>query len=179
MSKLSKIKEELKNILLSFAAENITTDKGIIVIEKNGEEIAVGDIVRMLDADGNEVRIEDGEYNTENTTYVIKDGRIEEIKDIVKEEETVETEEVVVEAEEEKPAEDVEGDVEAAVDEIEALKARIAELEEENAKLKGRIAELEKEPAVPSAEEQFNQMEKQKISVNDRKMQNLNRLLNA
>ncbi len=179
MSKLSKIKEELKNILLSFAAENITTDKGIIVIEKNGEEIAVGDIVRMLDADGNEVRIEDGEYNTENTTYVIKDGKIEEIKDIVKEEEVVETEEVVVEAEEEKPAEDVEGDVDAAVDEVEALKSRIAELEEENAKLRERIVELEKEPAAPSAEEQFSQIEKQKISVGDRKMANLNRILNA
>ena len=48
-SKLVRLKENLKNILMQFQDERITSDKGILSIGKAGEEIAVGDTVMAVD----------------------------------------------------------------------------------------------------------------------------------
>lgn len=90
-TKLSRIKETLKSVLAQFQAERITTDKGILDVQKAGDEIAVGDTVMGVDEEGNSVSVESGEYKmTDNTILRIEDGKIAEIIEQEKEEETTE-----------------------------------------------------------------------------------------
>lgn len=90
-TKLSRIKATLKAVLAQFQSERITTDKGIVDVQKAGEEIAVGDTVMGVDEDGNSVQLESGEYVlTDGRILVIEDGKIAEIRE--KEEEKAEEE---------------------------------------------------------------------------------------
>jgi len=160
MSKLEKIKQVLRSLLIEFG--EVSTDKGVIVFD--GDELEAGMEVRGIDADGNEVEIENGDYKTEDgKIIVIADGKVVEIKD---NEAEVATDEPAAEEpseenmDEENPAsEDTDPANEPETDEkdklIEELQARIAELETENQELKDKVAELEKEPAAPNAEEAF------------------------
>lgn len=95
-SKLFRLKENLKSILSQFASERITSDKGVLDVQKAGEEIAVGDTVMAVDEEGVESQVESGDY-------VLTDGRILRIAD-GKITEIVEPEKEEVEAEEEAPA---------------------------------------------------------------------------
>ena len=89
-TKLSRIKATLKSVLAQFQAERVTSDKGILDIQKAGEEIATGDTVMLVDEEGNETQVENGEYIlTDNRVLVVEDGKITEIRD--KEEEVEET----------------------------------------------------------------------------------------
>lgn len=148
-TKLVRLKETLKNILMQFEAERITTDKGIIDIQKAGNEIAVGDTAMILDEDGNENKIEDGEYILTNGDILrIVDGKIEEIviaeieqpeeapvEEVVEEpapEEEPKEEEVVEEVvEEEKPVEVEEEPKEEEVVEEPAVEEPVEEVVEE------------------------------------------------
>lgn len=95
-SKLVRLKENLKNILMQFQDERITSDKGILSIGKAGEEIAVGDTVMAVDEEGVESQVESGDYIlTDGRILRIADGKITEIVEPEKEE---------VEVEEEAPA---------------------------------------------------------------------------
>jgi hypothetical protein len=95
-TKLVRLKENLKNILMQFQSERITSDKGILDVQKSGEEIAVGDTVMAVDEEGVESQVENGEYIlTDGRILKIADGKIAEIVEPEKEE---------VEAEEEAPA---------------------------------------------------------------------------
>lgn len=162
MSKLNRVKEMLRNILLEFG--EVSTDKGVIVFD--GDELEAGMSVRGIDAEGNEIALEDGDYRTEDKKIiVIAEGKVVEIKD---DEAEVATDEPAAEPEnqenaENEPAQEPEPSQEPEPDEkdalIEQLKEQIATLTEENAQLKERIAELEKESAAPSAEEQFASLE--------------------
>lgn len=88
-TKMKRLKENLKNILLQFQSERITSDKGVLDIQKSGDEIAVGDTVMLVDDEGVESQVESGEYIlTDSRVLVIEDGKIAEIKE--KEEEKVE-----------------------------------------------------------------------------------------
>lgn len=160
MSKLNRIKEALKSLLVSFG--EVSTDKGVITFD--GDELEAGMEVRGIDEEGNEVALEDGDYKTEDQKIiVVKDGRVEEIKDDEAEVATDEpaaeepAEEMADEPEEE-PAEEPEAEPEADDKDklIEELQARIAELEAENEELK---AKLEEQPAAKSAEEAFEELE--------------------
>ncbi len=96
MSKLNKVKEMLKAMLQSFG--DISTDKGTLVYNGD-EELKIGDAVKLLDAEGNEVEAEDGEYITDDgKKVVIADGKVESIDDV---EEPEVTEEDPAPAEEE------------------------------------------------------------------------------
>ena len=96
-TKLQRIKETLKSVLSQFQTERITSDKGVLDIQKAGDEIAVGDTAVIVDEEGVESQAESGEYLlTDSRVLVIEDGKIAEIKD--KEEEKP--------AEEEKPEEE-------------------------------------------------------------------------
>lgn len=96
MSKLNKVKEMLKAMLQSFG--DISTDKGTLVYDGD-EELKIGDAVKLLDAEGNEVEAEDGEYITDDKKkVVIADGKVESIDDV---EEPEVTEEDPAPAEEE------------------------------------------------------------------------------
>jgi hypothetical protein len=89
-TKLSRIKATLKSVLAQFQAERVTSDKGILDIQKAGEEIATGDTVMLVDEEGNETQVENGEYIlTDGRVLVVEDGKITEIRD--KEEEVEET----------------------------------------------------------------------------------------
>lgn len=99
-SKLFRLKENLKSILSQFASERITSDKGILDVQKAGEEIAVGDTVMAVDEEGVESQVENGEYIlTDGRILKIADGKIAEIVEPEKEE--VETEEEAPAANEE------------------------------------------------------------------------------
>ena len=140
--KLNKVKQILRSLLVEMG--EVSTDKGILVW--NGEEeLAVGEAVKGMDADGNEVEVEDGEYTTEDKkVIVVKEGKVEDIK---------EAEEEAPVAEEEKPIDEPnEDEKDLKIKELEdAIAAKDAEIEE----LKAKIAELENEPAAKSAEQTF------------------------
>lgn len=88
-TKLSRIKATLKSVLAQFQAERVTSDKGILDIQKAGDEIATGDTVMLVDEEGNETQVENGEYIlTDSRVLVVEDGKITEIRD--KEEEVEE-----------------------------------------------------------------------------------------
>lgn len=89
MSKINKIKLMLQQMLTTF--NQVTTDKGIL--RYDGEEIEVGASVVLVDEEGNESPVEDGEYylgDEDGRTLVIEGGVIKEI--IEKEEEPAEAE---------------------------------------------------------------------------------------
>lgn len=160
--KLNKVKQILRSLLVEMG--EVSTDKGILVW--NGEEeLAVGDAVKGMDADGNEVEVEDGEYNTEDKkVIVVKEGKVEEIKEAeeeapVAEEQPIEEEQPKAEEAEEQPKEEEkpidepqEDEKDLKIKELEeALAAKDAEIEE----LKAKIAELENEPAAKDAAQEF------------------------
>ena len=173
MSKLSKIKEMLKSILVEFG--EVSTDKGVIVFD--GDELEQGMAVHGIDEEGNEVQLEDGEYKTEDgKIIVVADGKVSEIRD---DEAEVATDEPAAEEPqenaEEQPSEEPneEPNEEPSTDERDAriaeLEARIAELEAENAELRAENDKLKEESAAPSAEEAFEKLENKPKSEADKK----------
>ena len=87
MSKLDAIRTLLQKALMAF--ERISTDKALI--EFDGEALEVGMEVHGVDEEGNSFNLEDGEYTSDDkTVYVIKEGKVEEIReaDGVEEDET-------------------------------------------------------------------------------------------
>lgn len=160
MTKLQKIKEVLKSLLVEFG--EVSTDKGVIVFD--GDELTEGMDVHGIDEAGNEVQLEDGVYTTEDKKQItIAEGKVVSIEDVDAEVSSEPAaEEQPEENAEETPAEEPAAEDEPAADEKDAriaeLEARVAELEAENEELKARIAELEGEPAAPSAEEAFEKI---------------------
>ena len=127
---------KLAHLLLKFA--EVPTDKGVLVSDG---DLEVGIEVQLINADGEVVAAEDGEYKTETDVIKIEGGKVAEIAPI--ELPAEEEEEPAEELEEEAPAEEV-----PAVDEEkEQLKARVAELEaavaEKDAKIEELTAEIE------------------------------------
>lgn len=149
---LEKIKLALQSILQEFA--QIETDK--CTLKYDAEEIAVG--IEVTDADGNAVA--DGEYTADGTIYVVKDSKVEEIKEVEEEEETTEEE---TETEEEMEEEETETTTEPSTEEEEEetpdYQAQIDALKAEIDALKEKIAEIANTPAVAPIEEEFNKIE--------------------
>ena len=139
--------------------ESIATDKGILLIQE-GDEFAVGTEV-YVEVEGEWVPAENGEYKLEDDrVVVVEEGKIAEIKEPEVEEPVVEEPEVVVEAEEEAPVEEVvvEPQPEERDDkqeQIDALKAEIAEMKAEIEGLKNSIAEIVQKPIVEPIVEEF------------------------
>lgn len=189
MSKLNKIKEMLQTMLMQFS--QLSTDKGLISWDGDGELPAVGDSIVIIDEEGNEVKAESGEYRTDNgNIIVIEDGVVTEVREEEKPveepvEEPVEkpVEEPMAEPEP-KPQEEpiVEPVIDPDIDEEDAkiaeLEAKVKELETENEQLRARIKELEEKPAVEPASEEFeriNHIERPK----DKKLGRLYDIINA
>lgn len=191
MSKLNKIKEMLQTMLMQFS--QLSTDKGLISWDGDGELPAVGDSIVIIDEEGNEVKAESGEYRADNgNIIVIEDGVVTEVRE---EEKPVEepVEEPVEKPVEEpmaepKPQEEpiVEPIVEPVIDpdideedaKIAELEAKVKELETENEQLRAKIKELEEKPAVEPASEEFeriNHIERPK----DKKLGRLYDIINA
>lgn len=185
MSKLNKIKEMLQTMLMQFS--QLSTDKGLISWDGDGELPAVGDSIVIIDEEGNEVKAESGEYRADNgNIIVIEDGVVTEVREEEKPvEEPVEkpVEEPMAEPEP-KPQEEpiVEPVIDPDIDEedvkIAELEAKVKELETENEQLRARIKELEEKPAVEPASEEFeriNHIERPK----DKKLGRLYDIINA
>lgn len=181
MSKLNKIKEMLQTMLMQFS--QLSTDKGLISWDGDGELPAVGDSIVIIDEEGNEVKAESGEYRADNgNIIVIEDGVVTEVRE---EEKPVEEPivEPMVEPEPEPQVEPIEEPIEEPeVDEKDAkiaeLEAKVKELETENEQLRAKIKELEEKPAVEPASEEFeriNHIERPK----DKKLGRLYDIINA
>ena len=193
MSKLNKIKEMLQTMLMQFS--QLSTDKGLISWDGDGELPAVGDSIVIIDEEGNEVKAESGEYRADNgNIIVIEDGVVTEVRE---EEEPVEkpVEEPVEKPVEEpmaepepKPQEEpivepiavpvIDPDIDEEDVKIAELEAKVKELETENEQLRAKIKELEEKPAVKSASEEFeriNHIERPK----DKKLGRLYDIINA
>lgn len=160
MSKLQRIKEALRSLLLEFG--EVSTDKGVIVFD--GDELEAGMAVRGIDEEGNETQLEDGDYRTEDgKIIVIAEGKVVEIRDDEAEVSTEpESEPEAQENEETEPESEPEPESDDKDELIKQLQEQIAALEQENAELKEKVAELEKEPVALSAEETFENLEDKK-----------------
>lgn len=165
MSKLNRIKEALRSLLLEFG--EVSTDKGVIVFD--GDELEAGMEVKGIDEQGNEIQLEDGDYKTEDgKIIVIAEGKVVEIKDDEAEVATDEPADEPQENAEDEPETEPENEPEPETDDkdalIEELRARIAELEAQVSELQAENEELkakiDEQPAAPSAEEAFEALEK-------------------
>lgn len=198
-TKLRRIKETLKAVLSQFQEERITSDKGVLAIQKAGDEIAVGDTVMLVDEEGVESQVENGDYIlTDGTVLKVVEGKIEEIvipeietpdEEPAPEEAPVDEEPVVEEpVQEEAPVQEEETPVEEPVveepvqeeenAEVAALKAEIAKKDARIAELEARIAELEKKPAAEPATEEFKKVNKF-YKTGDEKLDRLAKIMGA
>ena len=156
-TKMSKIKEMLKSILVQLGEVN--TDKGILTYDGN---LAVG--VEVKNEDGSKPA--DGEYKLEDDkVIVVKDGFVDEIKEV--------EDDVIEEMADEKPQDNVEDKpqdkVEEKPNEVEELKKLIDEhtslLKELGDRLKtleDLVKELNETPAVEPIEQEFTKQCKSK-----------------
>ena len=170
--KIKSIKEALKAMIRQMEFSTATTDKGVIGWDVDGD-IEVGVEVYVVDENGDRQPIEDGDYVLEDgRTVVVKDSKVEEIKEKA-EEPTVEeptqgptTEETNVEENEEPTDTEVEnpdGTEEKDNTAIEELRKEVNELYDLVDTLTKRIEELENKPAAQPVQEDFknvNQIEK-------------------
>ncbi len=184
--KLTKIKTLLQKALMAFS--RLSTDKGLISFASDGELPEIGEAISIVDEEGNETPAEDGEYTLEdNTVIVVAEGKVSEIREPEKEADAPAEEPVEAEDDpEEAPAEETPAEEEpASVSEVDALKERIRNLEEEiarleteNGELRERIAELEKEPSAEPATEEFEKQTKVEKTGN-KKLDRLSAILGA
>lgn len=164
--KINKFKQALRKLLAEFSS--VATDKGTLVWDGD-EDLKEGDAVHTVDEEGNDIAVEDGDYNSEDGKLIItvQDGKVTAIKEVEKETEEVEptTDETdnseEVEAEETtEPTEPSNESVEEVVEEtpnaeIEALRTEIAELRQLIGELTSRVEKVEGAPVAKSAEEEF------------------------
>ena len=144
----NKIMQKVRELLVKLA--KVTTDKGEISYEG---DLEVG--TEVVDANG--VAVSDGEYTLEDgKIIVIKDGKVEAIKEAVDLEEEVK-------AEPAEPAEPAEESVSKA--DFDALKAVVDEL-------KAKVDELKK-PVEEPIESKFSRMSAGKIETLQQKLKGL------
>ena len=172
-TKMSKIKEMLKSILVQLG--EACTDKGILTYDGN---LAPG--VEVKNEDGSKPA--DGEYKLEdNKVIVVKDGLVEEIKEVeneIIEEKPKGKEEKSAEMAEEKPQEKPanempqekpQGKAEEKPSEVEELKklvdehaALLKDLGDRLSALEELVKELNETPAVEPIEQEFSKQIKLK-----------------
>lgn len=158
-NKMGKIAKFIKS-LVKFG--QVETDKAILYWEGE-EEIAVG--TEVFVGEEEKTPAEDGEYVWEEKTIVVKDGKVEEIREKEVEEKPEEEEKVEetieVEAEEETEVivdepQPEERDVNA--ERIDALEGEVAALKELIAGLQAQITEILSKPAAEPIEETFDKV---------------------
>lgn len=156
-----KLIEKLMKSLVKFS--EIATDKGALLIQ-DGDEIAVGTDV-YVESEGEWIEAPAGEYALEDGRVIsVADGKIAEIKDpeaieepaVDEPEETVEAEEeIVVEEPVVEPTPEERDDKQEQID---ALKAEIADLKADIESLRNAIAEIVQQPVVEPIVEEFSKI---------------------
>ena len=157
---MNKLRDKLAKLLLKF--DSVSTDKADLFYDHEGE-LVVGDEVYTYDANGDRASVEDGDYESDGYVYVIKEGKVEEIR----EKETAKDDSADPAAKEDVAAEEVEIEVPSTPDPavaagpedvitpaIEALAKKIAGLEERLAALEEKV----KEPVAAPIVEEFNKI---------------------
>ena len=164
-NKMSKIKEMIKSILVQLG--EVTTDKGILTYDG---ELAKG--VEVKNEDGSKPA--DGEYKIDDDKYiVVKDGYVEEIKEVeetMAEEKPKEDKPKADEKPQEKPADEKpKDDGEAKPNDVEELKklvdehaALLTELSDRLKALEDLVKELNETPAVEPIEQEYSKHFKSK-----------------
>ena len=164
-NKMSKIKEMLKSILVQLG--EVTTDKGILTYDG---ELAKG--VEVKNEDGSKPA--DGEYKIDDDKYiVVKDGYVEEIKEVeetMAEDKPKEDKPKADEKPQEKPADEKpKDDGEAKPNDVEELKklvdehaALLTELSDRLKALEDLVKELNETPAVEPIEQEYSKHFKSK-----------------
>lgn len=132
------------------------TDKGVLIAD---DELAVG-VEVFIDTEGELTPAEDGEYLTEDSKIVVKDGKVEDIQMIEEVKEEVKNEEIVEEVLEE-PVAPQEDEKDAKIKELETL---LEEKENLVKELEEKVKELEDKLAEPA--EQSVKMSKQNVKEN-------------
>ena len=171
-----RIKELLRRMLAQFG--EVAMNELTLYYEGDGE-LTVGTVV--TDIDGNPIA--DGEYNNEEMTVTVMDGKVDAIEYIEKEEEPVE-EPAKDEEPVEEPAKDEElvdvpivddvvvdepDTVEDVVEDVFDVEKELADLRSMIEELKKRVDELVKEPIVDPIEEEFSK--KFRSDFTDKKVQ--------
>ena len=164
-NKMSKIKEMIKSILVQLG--EVTTDKGILTYDG---ELAKG--VEVKNEDGSKPA--DGEYKIDDDKYiVVKDGYVEEIKEVeeeMAEDKPKEDKPKADEKPQEKPADEKpKDDGEAKPNDVEELKklvdehtALLTELGDRLKALEELVKELNETPAVEPIEQEYSKHFKSK-----------------
>ena len=132
------------------------TDKGVLIAD---DELVVG-VEVFIDTEGELTPAEDGEYLTEDSKIVVKDGKVEDIQMIEEVKEEVKNEEIVEEVLEE-PEAPQEDEKDAKIKELETL---LEEKENLVKELEEKVKELEDKLAEPA--EQSVKMSKQNVKEN-------------
>lgn len=157
-NKMSKLKEAIKNLLISFS--EVETDKGLLTWEEDAQ-LEVGYKVYQ---DGQPAP--DGEYKVDNKVFVVVDGKVAEIRDM---EVPNEENNPAVEAQMEEPVVEEAPVVEEPVAVVDEKAEAIKALEERVAALEALVKELKAEimkPAAAPVEDEFNAIQKKEISGN-------------
>lgn len=152
-TKMSKIKEMIKSILVQLG--EVVTDKGILTYDG---ELTTG--VEVKNEDGS--MPDDGEYKVEDNKFiVIKDGYVDEIKEV--------EEEMVDEKPQEKPQEKPDEKPQEKPNEVEELKklvdehaALLTELSDRIKALEDLVKELNETTAVEPIEQEYSKQTKSK-----------------
>lgn len=157
---MNKIKEMLKSMLLQFGG--VQTDKGELTY-LGDKQLEIGDEVYI---DGETAP--DGDYTDESgNIFVVKDGKVEEIKDKeVEEEKPVEEKPETEELEETAPETETPETEPEKDDLIEKLEGRVAELERALAELIERVSKIETAPVAEPVVDEFEQVGKKNPTGN-------------
>ena len=161
-----RIKELLRRMLAQFG--EVSMDELTLYYEGDGE-LTVGTVV--TDIDGNPIA--DGEYNNEEMTVKVMDGKVDAIEYIEKEEEPVDEPAKDEELVDVPIVDDVVVDepdtVEDVVEDVFDVEKELADLRSMIEELKKRVDELVKEPIVDPIEEEFSK--KFRSDFTDKKVQ--------
>lgn len=146
--------------------QEIQTEEGVVLFVEG--DVTVGTEIFVSDGDGNMVPAPDGVYTSEGKVISVQAGKIAEIKEV----EATPVDEAPAEEMEEEAAEETAEETDPTdTDNVEDLKARIAELESQVAEkdatieeLKAKLAEYEENEKTPAAEPIEEEEKKEKFS---------------
>ena len=170
-NKMSKIKEMLRKLLAQFG--EVSTDKGVLAWQGD-EDLKEGDLVQIVDAEGNEVKPEDGEYQTEDKKIItVQDGKVISIVDVQAEVDDNEGKNVETAEEpegtegktgEDAPKEEEPTEIQKIREEIDELyklvDSILEKIGESRREADERFKKLEEMPMAKSAEEAFENLSK-------------------
>lgn len=176
---IEKIKSQLKEIV-STKVELVEYKSGDLMITSPDEELIIGSEVFMVDSDGNNVPLSDGEYVLDNgVTIAVMGGKVEAIvnSEIVPEEveakvEEVKTEEVKAETTETEPT----NELQILSERISKLEQLLAEMLKSTQKMESQIVTLSDQPVKSGIEVKETEFKSVDVKKDTLKGANINEI---